>query len=221
MTKRGMLQGMVCGLLAMLLAVPAMAQVARIDYLGYGFETGGILPSQAGDELVIEAVATNADAVFQVNLGTTELTFHVSGLISTGEVVSAGMTTVNYTGGTLEIYEDAAQNADWGVNPPNPTAPATFTDGSLFFSGTFTSFTLYFASGGYGSFEGNLDGVGGSIIDGTCNGCVYTWAGSFTPDAGAQIPAGYDLQIDGGFQIDSAVDTETASWGSVKALFNN
>lgn len=220
MTNRMMIRGMLAGLLALTLAIPASAQVAKIDYLGFGYETGGILPSYPGDELVIEAVGTSADAVFGVDLGVTELTFHVSGLISTGEILSGGVTTVNYTGGMLEIYQDAAMNADWGTNPPNPTAPATFTDGDLFFQGAFTSFTLYFASGGYGSFEGDLDGLAGSAIDGSCNGCVYTWAGAFTTDAGAQIPAGYDLQIDGVFQIDSAVATETASWGSVKALFN-
>ena len=38
--------------------------------------------------------------------------------------------------------------------------------------------------------------------------------------SGAQIPDGYDIQIDGVFEIERAVSTEDASWGSVKALFN-
>ncbi len=213
------------GLLALLLAVaavlPAGAQTANIDYIGFGFETGGLFPSNAGDELNIEAITSHADPVFEVDLGTYELTFHVSGLISTGGYLNGSTTVVNYTGGTLEIFMDAARNADWGVNPPNATVPASFTDGELFFRGEFNSFTLYFAPGGYGSFEGSLDAVDGTMIDGGCSGCVYTWAGSFTSEGGAQIPAGYDLQVDGGFQIDSTVDTETASWGSVKALFSN
>jgi len=221
MMKRQMTSGVLAVLLAGVLALPAVAQTAQIDYLGFGYETGGILPSDPGDELVIEGVADNVSALFGVDLGSDELTFHVSGLVSTGQVVSGGLTSIDYTGGTLEIYQDGAKNADWGINPPNPTAPSTFTDGSLFFSGDFTSFTLYFATGGYGSFAGNLDGTGGTMIDGSCTDCVYTWSGAFSPEAGAQIPDGYDLQFDGVFQIDSTVDDDVTSWGSVKALFND
>ena len=66
-----------------------------------------------------------------------------------------------------------------------------------------------------------LDGLAGTIIDSVCSDCVYTWGGAFTLDAGAQIPEGYDLQIDGLFEIDAAVPAESVSWGSVKALFND
>ena len=58
------------------------------------------------------------------------------------------------------------------------------------------------------------------MIDDVCTGCVYTWGGNFLPDTGAQIPDGYDLQVDGVFEIEEAVSTENASWGSLKALFN-
>ncbi len=205
----------------MFLAIPALGQVYSVDYLGYGWETGGILPSDAGDELVITSVADNVDPAFGVDLGTTELTLHIYGLVSTGQVDMGGYIGVNYSGGTMEIYQDAALNADWGVNPPNLTSPSTFNDGDLFFRGTFTSFTIYFdAAGAYGSFEANLDGVDGSIINSMCTNCVYTWGGTFSQEAGAQIPAGYDLQIDGVFEIDSAVPVQATSWGSVKALFN-
>ena len=37
---------------------------------------------------------------------------------------------------------------------------------------------------------------------------------------GKTIPDGYDLQVDGVFEIEEAVSTEETSWGSVKALFN-
>ncbi len=204
-----------------LMAVPALGQVYAVDYLGYGWETGGMLPSDAGDELVITCISDNVDPAFGVDLGTEELTLHIFGLVSTGQQDMGGYYVVNYTGGTMEIYEDPAMNADWGINPPNPTSPSTFSDGSLFFRGSFTSFTMYFdAAGTSGSFEGNLDGVDGSIINAYCSNCVYTWGGAFSMGAGAQIPEGYDLQMDGTFEIDSAVDNETTSWGSVKALFN-
>ncbi|MFH2051850.1 MAG: hypothetical protein ABIK96_05210 [bacterium] len=213
---------LVGALLPALFAVPALGQVYSVDYLGYAWETGGILPSDAGDELVIVSVADYVDPAFGVDLGIDELTFHVYGLVSGGETDFLGNTMINYAGGYLEIYQDPSRNADWGVNPPNATAPGSFTEGSLFFRGAFTAFTLFFdPSGSYGSFEGTLDGLAGSIIDDVCSDCVYTWGGAFTLDAGAQIPQGYDLQIDGVFEIDAAVSSESASWGSVKALFNN
>ena len=221
MTNRVMKEGLLALTLAAALAAPAAAQVASIDYLGFGFETGGFLPSQSGDEMVLTCVADNVDPFFGADLGTEELTFHVYGLISAGEVPLGGNTMINYSGGTLDIYRDAGQNADWGVSPPNAVSPSTFTEGTLFFRGAFTGFTLFVAPGGYGSFEGSLDGIAGTMIDGSCSGCVYTWGGAFTQDAGAQIPSGYHLQVDGVFEIDSAVSSEAASWGSVKALFNN
>ncbi len=221
MDRLGLSKCVLAVLLTVAAALPAGAQMANIDYIGYAFETGGLLPSNAGDELTLVAVASNADPVFEVDLGAYELTFHAGGLISTGEVLDGSTTVIHYTGGMLEIYQDGSQDADWGLNPPNAVSPATFTDGELFFRGEFSSFTLYFAPGGYGTFEGTLSALDGTMIDGSCSDCVYTWAGAFLSGAGAQNPAGYDLQTDGGFQIDSTVATETASWGSVKALFSN
>lgn len=207
-------------LLAFVLAVPALGQVYSVDYLGYGWEQGGPLKA-AGDELIITATSTYVHPAFGVDLGTEELTFYVSSLISNGPTDFFGNTQINYTGGILEIYQDPLMNADWGVNPPNATSPGSFQEGSLFFAGAFTAFTMYFdPSGSYGSFEGTLDGVAGSIIDGVCSDCVYTWGGAFQTGSGAQIPEGYWIQVDGVFEIDAAVSSEAASWGSVKALFN-
>jgi len=202
-------------------AAPVLGQVYTVDYYGFGWETGGILPSVMGDELVITCSADNVDPAFGVDLGTAELTLHIHDLISAGQVDMGGYYAINFTGGMMDVYEDQVMNADWGTNPPNGVSPSTFADGSLFFSGQFTSFTMYFdGSGSSGSFSGTLDGVGGSIIDQMCTSCVYTWGGAFTMGASAQIPVGYDLQIDGVFEIDSAVDNEPTSWGSVKALFH-
>lgn len=202
-------------------AMPTFGQVAAIDYYGFAWETGGFPPSNPGDDLILAGVGDDADPIFGVNLGTEELTFYMSALTSSGEIdMGGGVLMINYIGGSLEIYRDGGMNADWGIAPPNPTAPSTFVDGTLFFMGTFTSMTVFLNPDGSGAFEGNLDGVGGTMIDSICSDCVYTWGGSFTPPSGAQIPAGYDLQVDGVFEIDRAVSTEDSSWGSVKALFN-
>jgi hypothetical protein len=202
-------------------AIPAFGQTSTIDYYGYAWETGGFPPSEVGDVLAFTGVGDYADPVFGVDLANEELTFYMYDLVSTGEIpIGGGTLMINYSGGYLEIYRDVAMNADWGIDPPNPTSPSTFVDGILYFLGSFNSMTLFLSPDGYGSYEGTLDGLGGTMIDEVCNGCVYTWGGSFTPATGAQIPDGYDLQVDGVFEIEEAVSTEKTSWGSVKALFN-
>ncbi len=211
--------------LVVVFAIPAFGQTSVIDYYGYAWETGGFPPSDAGDVLIFTGVGNYADPVFGVDIGpggTEELTFYMYDLVSTGEVdIGGGTLMINYTGGLLEIYRDSAMNADWGINPPNPTSPSTFIDGTLFFLGSFTSMTMFLNPVSGGSYEGFLNGLGGTMIDEVCTGCVYTWGGSFVPaSTGAQVPDGYDLQVDGVFEIEEAVSTEDTSWGSVKALFN-
>jgi len=202
-------------------AIPAFGQASAIDYFGYAWETGGFPPSDPGDVMIFTGVGDYADPIFGIDFGTEEATFYMYDLVSTGEVpLEGGSVMINYTGGYLEIYRDAAMNADWGIAPPNLTSPSTFMDGTLFFKGSFNSMTLYLNPGGDGVYEGTLDGIGGTMIDDVCTGCVYTWGGNFTPPSGAQIPDGYDIQIDGVFEIEEAVSTEDYSWGSVKALFN-
>ncbi len=220
MTKLFMKTLVLAAFLVALFALPAFAQIHSVDYVGYGWDSG--VPGKAlGDEFHFVGIADYVDPVFGVDLGTEELTFHVFGLLVVSEVDLGGTLMVTYSGGYMEIYQDGAMNADWGINPPNLTAPGTFSDGSLFFSGEFTDMTLFHFPGGGGNFEGNLNGIAGTMIDGSCTGCVYTWGGTFSTDAGAQIPEGYSLQVDGVLEIDAAVSTDEASWGSVKALYNN
>lgn len=213
--------GVVSALFAMALVAPALAQNPTIDYYGFAWEEGSFPPSNPGDVLEFCGVATFADAIFGVDLGSDELTFRIYGLVSTGAVDLGGYSYIVFAGGTLEIWRDGAQNADWGVTPPNPTTPSTFSDGSLFFQGSFNDFALFITSAGAGSYEGTLNGLGGEMIDSVCTGCAYSFGGAFTTDAGAQIPEGYDFQMDGVFDIEAAVAEETTQWGSVKALFRN
>lgn len=202
-------------------AVPSGA-VVLVDYVGYAYETGGLLPSNPGDTLVFTALATNIDPLTGVDLGTAEVTFYVYGLTSTGQGNDGfGNAIVTYTGGTLEVWRDYAKNADWGINPPNLTAPSTFGDGDLLFQGTFVSFVLAINPlTGAGAYEGYLDGVSGSLIQ-ACANCGYTWGGAFGEDSGAQILPGYDLQIDGVLEVDGSIDNEISDWGRIKTLYRD
>lgn len=205
-----------------LLALPVLAQdFATLDYVGFAYETGGLPPAEVGDEFTLLAVTTYADDIFGVDLGAYELTFYAYGFIAETVVdYGAGYFEVTYTGGFLEVWRDDRQNADWGIIPPNGTAPSTFGDGTLFFKGGNNSFVLFYdTANGSGGFNGELHCIGGDILGGPCGDCAYTWGGAFDLNSGAQIPEGYDVQIDGQLDINTAVNTETTNFGSVKALY--
>ena len=74
---------------------------------------------------------------------------------------------------------------------------------------------------GNGAFEGALDGLDGEILSEVCYDCAYTWGGTILKGTGAQIPDGYDLQVDGVFELDGAVADEQSTWGDVKSLYGN
>ena len=212
-------------LLALLLAIasPGLAGgIAVVDYVGFGWETGGLAASLPGDQFSVATVVTQIDPRFGINLGSAEGTLYITGLSSQGAVPDpgTGVTTITYAGGTLAIYGDASRNHDWGTYPANGTVPSTFTDGNLVFAGSFTSFTLSLLPSGAGIYEGLLNGTGGSALAYPCSGCAYTFAGTFGAPTNAQIPAGYDLQVDGTLELEGAVPVETLNWGSLKQLYN-
>ena len=214
-----------CLLLSLvLIAVPATAdQILLMDYTGFAWEDGGLPSSNPGDVLALTAVALSYDELFGVDPGTQEVTIFIYGLVSTGEFIDGfGNTRIAYTGGMIEVYEGPLLDHDWGINPPN-AQQATFTNGTLLFEGAFTDFLLTLSPAGIGSYEGNIDGVGGTaaaICDGAAD-CAYTFGGAFQREIGAQIPEGYDLQIDGTLEVDATVDSRPSSFGAVKSLFRN
>jgi len=222
MSLRKHLRAALAPALIVLLACAApSARAAVADYVGFGWEAGGLGTSDPGDGLAFATVVTQIDPHFEIDLGMVEATLFIDGLVSDGGFVNGatGVTTIPYSGGTLRLYADPSGNHDWGVNPANGTVPGTFVDGELLFEGTFTSFTLILQPSGGGVFEGYLDGTGGSSLAGPCTDCAYTFAGTFASPTGAQIPEGYDLQVDGVLEVESTVAVESLTWGTLKQMF--
>lgn len=199
--------------------VPANAQTALVDYVGFAYEDGGLDPSNPGDELTVLTTVSTIAPVFGIPAGE-EVTIVLSGLISNGSAPSGTTTIITYTGGTLSMYHDPGNDADWGINPPNATAPSTFTNGDLLFQGDFTSFTLFLSASGVGAYEGMLNATGGSALSTVCSDCAYSFAGVFTEATGAQIPDGYDAQVDGTLEVDETVSDDESSFGSFKSQFD-
>jgi len=210
-------------------ATLAHADTNIIDYQGYTWETGGFLPSNPGDVLTIVGVADNIDAIFGINLGTEEVTVVASGLISTGQVaLGGGFYAISYVGGTLQVYNDAAMNHDYGTFPPNGTAPSTFVDGSLLLGGFFNDFVLYYGPSSppaaVGSYEGNVTWNAGSAL-GAITGIQndgFTFGGVLNDAAAAgSVPDGYDLQADGVIEVKVIIGVEDKTWSGVKGLYRN
>jgi len=205
----------------------AHADVALIDYLGFSWETGGFPPSDMGDVMNVVGVVDAIDPIFGITLGSgTEVTFHISGLVSNGGILSSGVLTVSYSNGDFDLYEDTTPDHDYGTNPPNGTAPSTFVDGSLLLGGHFSSFFLYLdTSTGAGVYEGYLTFDAGSGL-GTINQLQvpgYTFGGAFNTTAvgGNNIPTGYDLQIDGTLQVGPWIAVQQKSWTGIKNLYRH
>lgn len=220
--KLGLVKTSMVFVLTLLIGAPATAQtVALIDYTGFAWETGGIPRSDPGDVLAITGVALTVDPLFDLAPSTQEVTIYIHDLVVANSVtLPDGSTSVDYAGGMIEVYEDGALNHDWGTMPPNAQL-ATFTDGALLFSGAFTRFNLVLNTLGFGVYDGDIDGIGGTAAN-LCFGapdCAYTFGGAFGRDVGAQIPTGYDLQIDGTLEVDAAVSNEEASFGAIKSLY--
>src|SRR5262245_18192967 len=131
--------------------------------------------------------------------------------------------SVAYTGGTIDLFRDPAQDHGYGTNPPNATAPPTFINGALFLGGMFSSFFLFYdTSTGSGAYEGDVVFTAGSGLT-TLNQIQadgYTFGGVLSNNAaGGNVPDGYDLQVDGVIEVEVIVGVEQKSWSGIKDLY--
>jgi hypothetical protein len=159
---------------------------------------------------------------------TKEYTIVISGLVSQGTVTTGApglqFYSTEYTGGTIQIIEDLSPDHDYGVNPPNATAPPTFQDGTVLLSGSFTSFTVTtndFTQFQVGNAEGDISWTGGSLIDLTVTGgepCPGLFTGGLTWRPSTLIE-GYLFRHDGKIDLNCPVPAEASSWGKVKAQY--
>jgi hypothetical protein len=211
---------------ALAIAASASAQNALIDFQGYAYETGGFPVSNALDQLSIVGVVDDLDARFGVNLLADEVTLYVTSLISNGQVdIGGGILNIAYTGGSIELHRDPSKDHDYGTNPPNATAPSTFVNGPLFLGGTLNSFFMYYdPSTGSGAYEGNATFNSGSGLTtlNQLNANGYTFGGTLSnATAGGNVPAGYDLQVDGVIEVEVIVGVQPKSWSGIKEMYRN
>lgn len=167
-------------------------------------------------------------AFLNANMPGTEYTFFISGLISQGTVSFGPPATrffvTTYTGGTIQIFEDATPNAVFTAFPENGDVPSTFTDGTVILSGTTSNFytqTNNFTINQTGNSEGKIDWTGGTLIDIVSgNTCPDLFTGGLTwnPNPNILIP-GYLFRHDGKVDQECPVPTKAGTWGRIKKLY--
>ncbi|GJM43239.1 MAG: hypothetical protein DHS20C21_00810 [Gemmatimonadota bacterium] len=196
----------------------AFAQSEQILHVsGHAYEDGGFPSSNVGDFLSVLFILNDIEDPLVWDTANYNYSGQISQLLSLGEAVFGTTHVASYSGGLFTIYVDwLPSNHDYGINPPNATAPSTFTDGiSTYLDGFFTDFTLTYNSvTASGSFSGSLNFTGGDVFP----LLTATEGWTFGANVAGFSPEGYDLQINGDVFL-SVVSVEDESWGGIKSLY--
>ena len=132
--------------LLMAFTTAVTADTLLFDYLGFDYESPDPNPAafgEPGSGYIGIGTVPGLFAPLTADTTTFQYTYMVSGLTQVSTQAFGTYVIVDYSPGTLSIYEDAkigGTGADYGNFPPNATAPTSFTDGTLFLTGTLNSF---------------------------------------------------------------------------------
>lgn len=196
------------------------------DYVGYDYESPNPDASQFGELgsgyiSLGEVPVLFAPLVF--NTVANEYTYVISGLTAVNRNVVGPFVIVDYAGGALDVYEDSRSLGtayDFGVNPPNATAPPTFVDGTHFLGGALTNFRfVYNTVDNSGSFEANYQVTGGSQLANVPLNLRSGWTFAGVTSNEINMPAGYEHQVDGQVLVEEVVPAKDTSWGALKANY--
>jgi hypothetical protein len=209
------------------------AQVARaqayllIDYVGFDYEDPDPVPGDFGEPgsgYVGLGEVPGLFAPLAPDFANNEYTYYIHGLTQTNRQTFGSFIVVDYTVGRLDVFEDSKTLGtahDWGTNPPNAVAPGTFTDGSLFISGSLTNFRFVFnTTNGTGSYEADFEADAGAQLGNIPVTDRKGWTFAGATKNSTDIPTGYYHQIDGQvFLNNTPTRAQSKSWGGVKGLY--
>ena len=210
---------------AVLAVVPAVrAQSLLFDYVGFDYEFPNPNPTtfgEPGSGYVGVGTVPVLGAPLVTNTAVNEYTYVMQGFTPSSVVSVGPYDIINYTSGVMTIYEDAISGgttADFGVDPPNATAPNTFNDGTAILVGTLTNFQFVVdRTNGTGSYEAVFNVTGGSQLGNFPLNQRVGWTFSGSTGNALNIPHGYAHQCDGQTILNAPVAARKVSWGKLKA----
>lgn len=215
------------------LASPAAAQTRDdlCDFTGFDYQAVGapglFFLGATGDNYRALGFVTSINSLVASDQVANEYTFYLYNATVSSSFFADGFLLVYFNNGArFRVYEDARLGGtagDYGVNPPNATAPSTFTDGTVLLGAQVDGLVLTYD---YNALQGTVTADPGATLDeGT--GLVTIpparrggWLLSGTAGApNPTIPAGYEHQVSGKLQIPDATKATQKSWGSIKKLY--
>jgi len=196
----------------------AFGQSEQILHIsGHAFEEGGFPTSEVGDELALLFILNDIEEPLVWDTANYSYTGYMRELTSLGEALFGTTHLASYSGGLFTIYVDwLPSNHDYGINPPNGTAPSSFQDGiSTYLDGFFTDFTVtYNEATASGSFSGTLNFTSGDVFP--LLSATEGW--TFGANIAGFSPTGYDLQVNGDVFL-AIVSVEEETWSGIKSLY--
>ena len=211
--------------LLMAFATAVTADTLLFDYLGFDYENPDPNPAAFGEPgSSYVGIGTVPGLFSPLTADTTQFqyTYVLSGLTPVNTVAFGTYVIVDYSPGTLSIYEDSkfsGTGADYGNFPPNATAPSSFTDGTLFLTGTLNAFQfVYNSATNSGSYNASYTITGGSQIVNFPINQRDGWTFAGASGNALSTPDGYLHQVDGQNFL-GAVPARQSSWGRIKASY--
>jgi len=218
-------------LLAGLGLVATRPQAARADtlfvfYVGYDYESPNPVPStfgEPGSQYWALGAALDMGAPLVPDTTSNEYTFAIPGLTPVNVQNFGSFIVIDYAPGPMQVFEDSKTSgtpSQFGINPPNATAPSSFMDGSLFVQGTLSNFQIVLnTSTGSGSFNANYTVDGGSQLANVPANQRTGWTFAGVTSNEINRPTGYGHQVVGQVFLNSPVPASIKSWGAVKAQY--
>ncbi len=223
-------------ILAVCCAGVAHAQSDVMDIIGYLYESDntpgvvGFPPSNPGDVLAGVGFVDNISAPLTWSTADYEYTFVLDGFVSLGQTdLGGGVYRTFYAGGTIDIIAQAYADGGYtmpfyGVDPPDPLAIGSFSDGEIYLHGTFSNFAVtYNTTNSSGNFQGVLTFELGThfseLGQELQNPDALSIAGLVGQDVDPTVPDGYDLEADGHIYYDGTIPNEDMSWSKIKDLY--
>ena len=139
----------------------------------------------------------------------------------TSIIPGAFTTEYSYADASFFIYEDPAKNGDYGITPPNGTAPSTFQDGNLILTGTMSNVSRVDVVFSFPepTVVADIVFTGGSRLGELPAGGLWTYHGGLSTNPLLGIPSGYQRNWATKIVLLETLPVQDSTWGKIKNLF--